>query len=78
VPKVVPIRNKYENVRALLAAIAEEPRMVGFVGTIVLDDRTHIPVCHGTHCGDLAFAGVMLCRLSQEVDDDDDVTLGRG
>lgn len=70
-PKVVPIRNNYENVQALLAAIAEEPGMIGFVGTIVLEDRTHVPVCsHAMHCGDLAFAGVMLCRLSQEVDND--------
>ena len=74
-PKVVPIRRNYENVRALLAAIAEEPGMVGFVGTIVLEDSTYIPVCHGTDLGDLAFAGAMLLRLSQE---DEDVDSKRG
>lgn len=75
-PKVVPIRRSYENVHALLAAIAEEPGLVGFVGTMVLEDSTYVPIAHGTDLGDLAFAGAMLLRLSQEEEVDSDANRG--
>ena len=68
--KIVPIRENYENVHALLAAIGDEPGLTGFAGAILLDDGTMIPVTHGLVRTDLALVGAVLQRLSTELDSD--------
>lgn len=65
-PKVVPIKDKFDSVEALLASIAEHPRLKGFVGAVVLQDNTYVPVSHGVDRGDFSFAGALFLNLSQE------------
>jgi hypothetical protein len=61
--KVVPFKGHFENFKALLARIAEDPGAVGFVGCILRDDGELRPVTFGVSTGETALTSVVLANL---------------
>lgn len=67
---VVPLRRKFEDIRALLASIMEDEDAVEFAGVVYRKDGNAIPVVYGMSRERLAYCGVVLTQISLEPDDD--------
>lgn len=66
---IVPIRGVFEDLRAMLGALAADAANVGFVGVVKRDDGTMVPVNFGVTRGDVSFAAALLIRDSVDPGD---------
>jgi hypothetical protein len=70
-PKIHPLRENFEDVRALLAHMAELDDIVGFVGVVVTADGAMSPVAYGVDRGLFAFAANVLDEAAMFREDTD-------
>ena len=73
--KIVPFGKGFSNLKAMLAALAEDEHAIGFVGCILRNEndgrgialrRAHF----GANLADVALASLMLGQMAVEDDDD--------
>ena len=62
--KVLPLRDDFENLRALLAHMMETEDAVGFAGVLILSDGTMEPVMHGCDKGRLAYVANVIDEVA--------------
>jgi len=61
---IVPLKPNFENMRAMLAHIAEDDNAVGFVGCVLHGDGTMQPVHFGATREQHSFAAALWLNLS--------------
>lgn len=65
---IEPLRGAFENMRAMLAHIAEDDNAVGFVGCVLRKDGTMQPIHFCATREHHAFAGALWLKLSVETE----------
>lgn len=69
-PKIVPLRESFENMQALLARIAEDPDATGFAGCVLRKGGDEmVVVTFDASRADIAFAALMLQQNAMDFDD---------
>lgn len=66
--KIEPLRPHFENMRALLARIAEDEDAVGFVGCILRKNGTLVPVSFDVTRDQMSFAAAIWLRDCLDVE----------
>lgn len=59
VKKIVPLREDFESLDAILASIAEDPEAVGFAAVVKKSDGTMHPVTFGITVAEMSHAGAV-------------------
>lgn len=66
---IIPIRGRFENLAAMLAAMADDASNIGFVGALKRSDGTLEAVNFGVNRGDVAMAAAMMLQTSIQVEE---------
>lgn len=66
--KIEPLKPRFENMKALLARIAEDDEAIGFVGCVLRADGSMVPVSFEIDRAQMAFAAAMFLRDCVEAD----------
>lgn len=64
--KIEPLKGSFENMRALLARIAEDEDAIGFAGVVFRRPDSAVVVTFNCDRKEVAFASVMLSSTSME------------
>lgn len=64
--KIAPLRDRFENMQAFLAHIAEDDDATAFVGCVMRKDGSMVPVHFNATREQMSFAAAMWLRQCQE------------